>query len=140
MTVINTIDQRGNQHEFEVLTKDFIHKEFKGKSYRIKLKTDPLWKFFDFVILFIKNDWILIYRLNNNGFEEVSKKGIVKAMIEEIRNEYAMTIVSSTNIDNEKLDETEGRVSFVNKYWNKWYRENPKISYDQKEDRFIYEL
>jgi len=140
MTGLNTIDAKGNEHEFEVLIEDFIHNKYAGKSYRIKLKTDKFWKSFNFDILFINDERILIYRLNNNGFEEVSNKGIVKAMIEVIRKEYAMTIVSSTNIENEKIDETEGRVGDVNKYWNKWYRENSKISYNQKEDRFIYAL
>lgn len=76
----------------------------------------------------------------NNDVPELSGKGITKAMIDCIRKNYNVVIVSSANIENQQIDETEGRINYVTKYWEKWMTENPKIEYNTTEGRFFYFL
>ena len=140
MKYVEAIDRKGNIEKFDVMTEDFQLNKYSGKRYEIRTSGYIGWKLFEFIILFIDGKGILIYRVMNNDVPELSGKGITKAMIELIRKEYNMVIISSTNFENKKIDITEGRIDDVSKYWKKWTSENPKIIYDTQEGRFIYNL
>jgi len=138
ITHINTIDRDGNPHEFIVNEESFIHKEIKGTIYRISVETEPSWMFFEFKVLDITEDRTLIYMINNNHTPVVSGKGIVKSMIKALSSTYRKNIVSSTNTEELKLDNTEGRIDIVSDFWNKWMREMDNVDYIKEEDRFIF--
>lgn len=140
MINIEAIDRKGNIEKFDVSTEEFQLNKYPGKRYEIRTNGYVGWKHYEFIILFIDDNRILIYRVVNNDVPELTGKGITKAMIESIRKEYNMVIISSTRLDNKKIDVTEGRIDTVSRYWKKWTSENPKIIYISSEDRFIYNL
>jgi hypothetical protein len=129
----------GKKEIFKIEDEDFSIQNKIGKYYKISVIDSKPWKHFVFKIL-ILDEKILIYYIDNQGFEEVTGKGIVKSMIEGLRKKYNMKIVSSTNKENLKIDDAEGRVPNVTEFWKKWVRENSKIRYNVDEDRFEYEL
>lgn len=77
--------------------------------------------------------------IDNQDIPELSEKGIVKPMIEKLRTIHKKTIVSSTNIESLKVDDSEGRVQNVTQYWARWAIENSKIRYVKEEDRYYYD-
>lgn len=135
-----TIDSIGSYNIFNVDQECF---EVNGKSgiyFKIYDRKQKPWMHFVFKILFLEENIILIYNIDNQNIPEVSGKGIVKGMIEALRLKYKVQIISSSNNDQFKIDESEGRIPGVTTYWNKWLRENNKIIYNSSEDRFIYTL
>ena len=137
---ISTVDRNGRPYTFQVEETPSHVNGFKGIAFRIYPENSHKYNAFTFRILFVNDDRILIYLTHNNDFPDVSGKGILKPMIEAIRSKYRKPVVSSTRIDSLKVDIGEGRVPEATRYWEKWLRGNPKISYIQEEDRFMYEL
>jgi hypothetical protein len=138
ITHIQTTDSDGNNHYFIVNETSFKHKDFEGISYSITGEGLSFHKIFEFTILNVSPERILIYRLNNNFHTELTGKGIVKAMIKKISETTGKIIVSSTNIEHLKIDETEGRIKDVSNYWNKWKKEMSNVDYIDNEDRYVY--
>lgn len=138
---INKKDNDKEIETFDITEIDYILEDtqYKGIEFQIRQEGQFSWKYFEFIILFVEDE-ILIYRVNNNDHPELSNKGIVKAMIEMLRKEYKKVIISSTNISDKKIHETEGRIPAVTKYWEKWEKENSKINNDKESGRFKYIL
>jgi hypothetical protein len=136
ITQIRTIDKEQRSHEFIVSEEAYSHSDIEGILYKISKPELPTWKHFEFVILFVTNR-ILIYRINNNDHPELSGKGIVKSMIKAISDEFNKDIVSSTN-KAYKLDDTEGRIPSVTKYWKRWLSELENVEYLEAEDRYVF--
>jgi hypothetical protein len=135
---VETIDKEGIKNTFNVLEEPLSVGQYQGIYYKIFEPNSKLWKHFVFQILFVEDSKILIYMIDNQNILEVSKKGIVKSMIEEIRTTYKKTIISSTNINEFKHVDSEGRVNNVTKFWEKWTKENGQIQYNKREGRFYY--
>ena len=135
---IEALDRNGNSAEFIVNEEVFTHKQFKGIEYKISKENSPFHPYFEFKILFIGQDRILVYMINNHHNDEFSGKGIVKAMIKAISESHTEVVVSSTNNEKLKIDETEGRIPQVSQFWNKWKTEMENVSYIEEEDRYIY--
>lgn len=135
---ITTIDREGQSNNFNVQEISFELQGSKGIEFQIRLKGGKVWQYFVFKIIFLDSK-ILIYQILNNDHPEVTGKGIVRAMIKAISEEYKRDIISSTRIEELKIDISEGRIDVVSEYWQKWRKDNPtKILYNQEEDRFTY--
>lgn len=136
---IETTDRKGNVFSFEITEEPLTVGKYEGIYYNIHEPNYKGWKHFVFKILFLDNSRILIYMIDNQDIPELSEKGIVKPMIEKLRTIHKKTIVSSTNIESLKVDDSEGRVQNVTQYWARWAIENSKIRYVKEEDRYYYD-
>ncbi|MBB3186636.1 hypothetical protein [Microbacter margulisiae] len=135
---IETIDKDGIKKTFDVLEEPLSVDKYQGVYFKIFEPNSKHWKHFVFKILFVQDSKILIYMIDNQNIPEVSRQGIVKSMIEEVRTTYKKTIISSTNINEFKHVDSEGRVNNVTKFWKKWAKENGQIQYNKNEGRFYY--
>jgi hypothetical protein len=135
---ITTKDPLGQYHNFTVTEETFEVNKIGGIEYKIYEVGSNGLKYFLFRIL-IQDTRIIVYMIDNNDHPELSQKGIVRAMIDEISKSFKRNIVSSTNFEDAKVDETEGRIPLVTQYWNKWMKSDPRrITIDRLEKRFIY--
>lgn len=137
--MLRTIDVKGIEHTFKVVPEEIDEKNYKGIYYKIMVPSRDNWSAIHFVfkILFVAEKEIMIYWLDNQGYSEVSEKGITKAMIKYVRDEFKKDIISSTNTG-QRFVNNEGRINSVTRTWNKWRSENDLITYDGERDRFIY--
>ncbi len=141
ITSLTSFDRKNNQHNFGVLYKEIIEKGFSdrtffGVEFEIFRPDKPLNSFY-FKILFVE-ERILVAMVLNNYHTEVSEKGIIRAMVSKLVTEYRLPVMSSTNLDNKKLFESEGRIPDMTAAWKAWELKNSHISYAEDEDRYIH--
>lgn len=134
-----TTYKENTEYNFKVLQEEFEIEGYKGIYYKIMIPEWPNydWKHFQMKIVFVYDNRILLYWLDNQNIPEVSNKGIIKKMMNAISSEFKKNIISSTN-DGVEIIKDEGRIPDVTKYWNKWVKENENVTYDKNDDRFIY--
>ena len=140
ITTIDTIDRNGGVHSFIVDEGYFLFKGLKGIEFKITKSTLPSFRYFEFKIIHLLDERILIYMINNHDVPEFSGKGIVKAMIKSIAKMYKKDVVSSTNNEELKLDATEGRIPDVTQFWRKRENELDNVTYLPDEDRFQFKF
>jgi anti-sigma factor RsiW len=137
ITNIQALGRDGIEREFLVSEGPIHENGYAGVRYTIR--TADMSPFIGFTVdfLFLPNNRILQFMLLSNYIPEVSGKGIVKAMMKAVSQEFQRDIVSSTNIGT-KVSESEGRIPDMDIAWKKWFKELPNVGYLPDEDRFIY--
>lgn len=139
ITNIKATSRDGKIGTFDVSSRDGeVVNGYTSLVFEIRPETAKSHKHFFFQLVKLSEDRRLVFMINNNDHPELSGNGIVKAMIQAISEEYHCDVVSSSNLEQIKIDAAEGRIPEVTRFWKKWRTVLDNVNYLKEEDRFIF--
>ena len=137
MDILNTKDRLGKTHQFSFTAT--INKIEGANSWEYHVFKTNEYDHFYINLLEVSPERIMILYIGNNDIKEVSGKRIMDFMIPVLSERHQASIVSSSNIQDLKISNWEGREDGATVIWNRLKATFENVRYLEEEDRYIFE-